>query len=533
MDREGRIGRVLRRAGGGRLDAGRLLVLAGIAAAMFVAVVVNVLAARHFKRWDWTSSKRYTLSPATLDTLHGLSDTVEIWVLLGSQDPLEQSVKQLLVSYAAESSHLDIHYVDPDRDAAALLDVQKRFNVEAGLSQGRIVTDAVVVVAHGERHWFLGPGDMVEVQNPDDPRAKPKEEQALTGAIRNVLAGDKVKICFTAGHGELALAEAGPAGLGFLKDLLEKDNYKAVSVDTTEPNAFEPFKECGLVVIAGPRGAFSKDEEARLKTYLLTGGNLLAALSPVVAASDNGLEAPGLGDALSPFGIGLDEDVVLEVDPARKIVGQKAAFFVEAKPHPVTAALVHSEGKDAPRIMLGLGIPDSRVLTRSLRHVAPPGAAAPNDLLATSDDAFGVTSVAGATDWPEEGPPKKPTDVSGPLVVAMAAERPKLSPSAPHGPRAVVIGTASVMLQRNWQDQLPVHGAAFFVENAVSWLASRPAVLDVPERPAVAAGLRITDESRAEVQRYVLFYMPIAAALVGFAVALWRRSTEDKERAKK
>ena len=53
-------------------------------------------------------------------TCTSLSDPVEVWVLLGSADPIEQSVKQLLVAYQAETTKLDIHYVDPDRDVLAL-----------------------------------------------------------------------------------------------------------------------------------------------------------------------------------------------------------------------------------------------------------------------------------------------------------------------------------------------------------------------------------------------------------------------------
>jgi hypothetical protein len=48
----------------------------------------------------------------------------------------------------------------------------------------------------------------------------------------------------------------------------------------------------------------------------------------------------------------------------------------------------------------------------------------------------------------------------------------------------------------------------------------------------VAAGIRINEDSRAEVRRYVLLFMPLAAALLGIAVALRRRSTEGAPRKK-
>ena len=73
-----------------------------------------------------------------------------------------------------------------------------------------------------------------------------------------------------------------------------------------------------------------------------------------------------------------------------------------------------------------------------MRGGAEPGAASPVDLLVTSEKSFGLMNIAGASEWKEQ-PRKQTGDLGGPLAVAMAAERPKASPSAPHGPRIVVI----------------------------------------------------------------------------------------------
>jgi len=451
------------------LDGAQVVAIAGLLAAIAVGAVANVLASRHYTRCDWTTSQRYSLSAATKTTLRELNEPIDVWVLMGSADPLEQSVKQLLETYVAETSKVRVHYVDPDRDTLELEDVRKRFNIQAGVTQdGHVATDAILVVAKGTKHWFLGAGDMVEVSGADDVRARPREEQAITLAIRNVSReGEKARICFTAGHGELALGEGGPRGLSFLQEILLKDNYDTETIDTTEPNAHEPFKPCSVVVIAGPRGDFSKEEEARLKTWLMEGGSLLAAMSPLNAASETGMAPIGIGDALAPFGIGLDEDLVFETDPQAAIpLSRGIRFFAQAKAHPITGALVRGEdARDPPRVSVHF--------TRSLKHVAPAGAAAAADLLVTSDASFGVTSISGASEW-QDVPAKKPSDVSGPLVVAMASERPKTSPSAPHGPRVVVIGTGSVMIEQNWREPAPLRGAAFLVENSISWLASKP-----------------------------------------------------------
>lgn len=501
----------------------QLIPLVGVTAAVFAAVVINVLAARHFRRWDWTRGRLYTLSEPTKETLHDLSDTVEIWVLMGGNDPLQLSVKQLLVAYGAETTKLDVHFVDPDRDAIQLLDVRRRFKIEAARAEdGRVVTDASIVVAHGDRHWFIGPQDLVEISEADDRRAKPKEEQALTFALRNVMSGQKARLCFTTGHDEMSLTDPGPQGVGLLKDLLEKDNYEVATVDPKDPENKEPFRGCDVVVIAGPHAAFAPEEEGRLGTYLLTGGNLLAAVSPIGAVSDTGLLPAGLDTALAPFGISLDEDVVIERDKAKVLPEQLGAFTVSPIAHAVTTSLVKNDQstRETPRILL--------LRPRSMHSTHRDGEAKPADLLTTSKDAFGVTSVRGAASWPFEGPERSPQDLPGPLVVAMASERPKLSARAQHGPRAVIVGTGSVLQPLNWAEPPSDRGAAFLVESAISWLAARPMVMDIPDRPASFAAIRISDEARTSIWRYVLLYVPGAAALLGAAVALRRRSTEGR-----
>ena len=503
-----------------RIDPSQASVLVGIVLAMIVVVLVNVISTRRFTRWDWTSNKRYSLTPATVQTLRELPDTIQIWVLLGPADPLEQSVKQLLVAYQAETPKLDIHYVDPDRDVVALEDVKKRFKIETGRTeQGHVVADAIVVVARGDKHWFLSTSDMVEISAGDDTQVKPKEERALTGAIRNVLGSEKAKLCFTTGHGEMSPDDPGREGAGMLRDVLEKDNYELTVVDPGALNESEPFKGCSVVVNAGLRGGFTKDETERLRTYLLAGGNLLLAASPITGASDTGMVPANLDRALAPFGIALDEDLVIEEDPELSFPGTGGIrFVVQPRPHALTAALVRGDDKrDVPRTVVHFA--------RSLRKVTEPGSATPADLLLTSQQSFGLVNIAGASEW-KDAPQKKAGDLGGPLSIAMAAERPKTSPSAPHGPRVVVIGSASPLTSPTFREPLPVRGAALFVESGISWLASKPQVLDVPDRAAVPAGIRITDDDRAAVRRYVVFMMPGTVAVLGIVIALWRRRTE-------
>jgi gliding motility-associatede transport system auxiliary component len=506
-----------------RAAGAELLQLAGVLAAFVLAGILNVLGARHFARWDLTRDKRWSLSPATAETLRTLERRVDVWAIAGPGDPFERSLKQLLESYRAQTSRLDLHWIDPDRDAVQLADLERRFGLETGRTEdGRIATDAIVIVASGEKHWFLTPQDMFETAS-DDVRVKPREERALTQAIRNVLGGDRAKLCFTTGHGELSL-EPGKSDrewLGGLRDLLEKGNYELASIDGTAPGAHEPFAGCTVVVIAGAHAPFPPAESNRLRTWLVDGGSLLAGIGPIESGTETGMVPAGLDDALAPFGIALDDDLVHDVDPNVAIPDTHGeGFLVTVRAHPITAGLVPN-GSEAhpPRVAM--------FYARSLRHVSAPGSTPASDLLVTSDGAFAKKSIVGASAWTDV-PPREPPDSNGPFVLAMASERPPASVGAPHGPRVVVIGSRFALAEDNWRQPGPLHGAAFLVDSALSWLAARPRIVDVPDKAEVAAGMRVSEASREQVRNYVLVLMPLAALLLGAAVWAWRRSSENK-----
>lgn len=508
----------------------RWVPFAGIAGMAVLALVLNLLAGRHYARWDLTREKRFALSPATVETLHALPGRLELWVLLPSGDPLRMGIRQLLVSYASETNKLDVHYVDPDRDPSGYADVAHRFGISRGRSEdGKHTDEAVIVVATppgpSERRWLITPDDLVQVVSEEDARIKPRSERALTGAIRNVLAGEKSTLCFTAGQGELSIDEAGGDGVMFLRDILVKDNFDVRSVDLSAPGETTSLQGCDVAIVAGPRAAFTPAAAERLRSYLLAGGNALLGVSPLNADTDTGMANMGLDRVLAPFGVALEDALVLETDSDRVFPDSRGIrFLAEAKPHPLTTALVvGGRVRRPPQIIVHFA--------RALRATSEDGAPAATPLLTTSAGAYGVTNVKGAANWTDV-PAKRSSDLSGPMVLGYASERPKPSTDAAHGPRLVVLGTGSAFIETNWQLPGEARGMVLLVESAIAWLSAKPQVLDVPERAESTAGLRITEESRREVFFYVLLYMPLAAAALGIAVYFRRRSSEGAPLAK-
>src|SRR5262249_9735636 len=154
-----------------------------IALAMVLATLLNVLVARHYRRWDVTRGGLYTLSEATLATLHDLPEPVRIYVLLPGREPLTRSVQHLLDGYLAETGRLEVELVDPDRRQADFLALVQRFGLEAEKGEGGMVATAAAVVVRGDRREIIRQQELVEVDDDDDLRRRPRLEQAFTGAL--------------------------------------------------------------------------------------------------------------------------------------------------------------------------------------------------------------------------------------------------------------------------------------------------------------------------------------------------------------
>lgn len=513
----------------------KVMTSAGIVAAMLLAVLVNVYVARHYKRWDWTKGGLYTLSDATLQTLHALEEPVQIHVLLSAGDPLTLSVQHLLEAYRSETTRIDVKVTDPDRDTAEFLALQQRFSIVPGRTEdGRIVTDAVIVIVARDKPHFLTSQDLVQVDDEDDLRARPRLEQALTAGLRSVLLGDRPKVCFTTGHGEQDLDDQ----LSFLKERLTKNNYDVASLDPVEsatPSAAKPaapgdprstvkISACQVVVMARPTLKVPPEDVASLKAYIEGGGNAMIVTGQVPEGDEERYMELGLDELLAVAGVKLNDDFIFERDPEHRARGGAGETFLPTyKPHAITEGLMKAaeRGQDFPVVM---------TVASSL---TPTGTtvAAPIPLLVTSESAFGMVDFFTWAKNPSLDPHPLATDHRGPLTVAFATELPKRSApaakDASHGPRVVVVSSISALNAGNWRDP-QLRGTALFVESAISWLAARSVNLDIPNKPMFTAGLRITEETRTRILWYVVVCMPLASVLLGLAVHLRRRSTERR-----
>ena len=491
----------------------------GVVAGALLLVNVNVLGARWYKRWDFTSDKLYSLSQPTRELLTGLKRPVDVSVLLSKSDPLLVSVRHMLEAYGAVTRQLRVNYVDPDRSPAEFLALQQKYQILAGKADdGRIVTDAVIVLSQAEpgggaeRHWFVTSDELVHIDE-DSGRSRPALEQALSSALDNVRRTAKAKLCVTTGHREPTLDDAGPEGLSELKQRLLKNNYDLESVDATSPKA--SFSECVAVVVPTPELEFGSDDAKRLADYVRGGGSALLLLGPTLGDSPQ-VRGTGLEPVLEQAGVTLARDLVFEQDPAERLPrGSGELFFAKLRPHAITRGVLHEDDKLS-----------SRVLVVQARSLSVSGGAAL--LMESTDQAVALKDLRPLDSAGH------PNEVSGSehKSFGLAAARELAIPSgskAAHGARLFITGASNLAWNRNFQDPA-LYGNRRLIENAISWAAARPSMLSVPEKPEREVGLSLSEESLGEVMRYVLLYMPASVGLLAAFVLLRRRNLERQAR---
>lgn len=479
----------------------------GALSALVLFVCVNVLAQRFGPRWDVTSAGLYTLSPPTLSALSALDEPVTIVVLLGRSDPVYLHTERLLEEYQRNSPLLEVRYVDPDREPAEFMAVESQYRLsEARTEQGRLVSDVALIVARGAERWVIGSEQIVRFDE-DEGSVRSRLEQALTEGLLQIERPTPVDVCFTSGHDELSIDSGGPAGLAALRAALERDNYRVRTLEPALGVGAPDASGCALVIVAGPRRPLSAAMAARLVEASRAGAQLLVAAGPIFD-EDGRVADAGLAPVLARFGAQLGADLVIETDATRALpVGLGGeVFFATPKPHALTQGLLR-----------GLE-PRHVVLLELSRSIQSDGADA-TPLLVTSDAAFATQSGRAFT---RAGVRLQDLgrDATGPFVVGLAAELEREGGGAPS--RLVVLGSSSPLWSRTFDDPA-LFGTRRFVESALGWLAARPVLVELPDKPGRPVGVQLTEAALGEVLRYVTIYMPGTALLLGLLAHYRRR----------
>lgn len=422
-----------------------------------IIVLCNWFVHRNDHHLDLTPNKQFSLSPESMKILKGLDRPVTIY------DFNERSAfgqeRDLLKLYSSATHEVTVQYVDPNRDPA----LAKKFGVQ---SMG-----AVYVAANG-RHI----------------QASADTEQGITNAMIRLLKGQKV-IYFVQGQGERNLSGLGRDGYSDFKTDLTNEN-SVVKTLVLLQNMKIPA-DCQILVIAGPKNDYLPQEVTAIQNYLKGGGRVLLMLDPGVAL-------PNLAKLLSPYGVTVRNDLVIDENPISQIFGTGPSM-----------PLILSYG-DNPIVRPLARVATLFPLTRSFSVATDSsGGATVDSLCKTSSASFGVSNFNPSMTQVSYRPG---VDVKGPLVVAVAGT----IPGATQGKEGRFVAAGTSLVAAN--AYINFQGNRDLVMNMVEWLSSNEGLITIRPKTPSAQHLNLTTRQMGSL---LARCMAIPAVIIIIGIGVW------------
>jgi len=369
-----------------------------------VIFVVNILSSNLFTRFDFTSEKRYTLSPITRNILNNLKDKVQVTIYLeGDNFPagfkrLRSSTFDVLNDFEAYSNDkLDFDFVNPMAGDEQV----RQENYQKLLEKGIEPTNLSITTESGNSQKIIFPAALItykdiqipvkllQTQSGVDPQEVLNNsiqnlEYAFASTIKRATTGGRQRIGFTEGHGELTDLQLSDA-MSSLADWSEVGRVNLATI------TFEGLDKLKLLVIAKPQNEFTEAEKYKIDYFVMKGGRILWAIDQVSAELDS-LRGAGeqlafpkklnLDDMLFRYGARVNYDLIADLNSARiplnvgAVAGQPQIqllpwifypVFIPVSTHPLVKNLdgIRSEFASTIDIILVKGVTGQVILSSS------------------------------------------------------------------------------------------------------------------------------------------------------------------------
>lgn len=317
-----------------RVAAANMIV--SLVAAVVIVGALNYLAVRHPLRSKWSQYHRFTLSPSTERVLQGLTNPVEVIIYANQDDStaLHTSIDSLLKEYAYHNPRINVRYIDYIRNRRAARAVSQTYDLA-----GQNPSD-LVIFRSGERHCIVSHQELRDYQISDranalfqgqEKRVDFRGELLFTSALLNVTAGETVSIAYIIGHGEHDLESEGAQGYAEFRQALEEKNFEVRPHHLINNRPLS--QKTRLLIIAGPRRQFLREEVKAVERFLQAGGGLL------ILFNAHWTDSTGLEQLLRRWGVGVGRNMVSDVSQR---LGNDLVIS-QLGNHPATIPLVNAK----------------------------------------------------------------------------------------------------------------------------------------------------------------------------------------------
>jgi hypothetical protein len=494
-----------------RLQIG-LNVIVQVVLLLVIAAMVNSIAFKHYRRWDFSRDKKYALSDKTKRVLDSLKSKLRITVFFSPNTPITNDVQSLLTEYQyAAHGKIDIEHIDPERNFSRAKELFDKYKV--------VTDESLLVLEYEGRNKTVKASEMAEIDQSgmgfgEPPRVTAfKGEQAITSAIIDLSEGKKNTIGYVLGHKEPSLGGTAPQGpamtempstspISVLKTFIENENVKIEELNLFNVDTIPA--DVKTVMILGPQYDLSDREMKLLRDFWNKQGRILLLLDPSA-------KTPRLDAFLNELGVRVNDDRLM--------------------------ALVRTGIEEMARVrdVIGRFLPDSPI-TKRLGDVRAPFFGGTCSLTLEPDRvrAAGIQlqplvqaekGYWGEVDYNSDDPAKlqfnQGRDHAAPLNIAVSIEKGGSADQRVqvNSSRMVVVSNALfVQDQALTQDQQ----ALDFMSGSINWLMSREQLIGIAPKIPKTLTFSLDPNAMRNLRWIVLVLMPLVPALIG-SLVWWRR----------
>lgn len=483
---------------------------------LFLAIAANYLGFEHYRRWDLSRDQKYALSDKTKRFLETIKGKMRVTVFFSTNHPIGQDVQALLTEYQyAAKGKIDVETIDPDRNysrAKALVDKYK------------IVSDeSQVILDYDNRNKAVKASEMAEVDQGNPMFGEPpkmtafKGEQAITGAMIDLVEGKKNAVGYVLGHKEPPIADAPPnlspamapepgarSPISLVKTVIENENIKFQELNLFEvPEIPADLK---TIVINGPQYDLSDREMKLLRDFWDKQGRILLLLDPSA-------KTPKLLAFVNDLGVKVNDDRLMafmktgiqEIALVRDVIGR---FLPES---PITKKLAEVRG-----IFVGgtssLTLEQDRVRAANVRLQAliqaEKGWWAEKDYNSTDEAKLQANAAQN---------PGTPLTIGASVEKGGSADERVQTNSA----RMVVVTNASFIQDRSITQE---QQALDFMSGSVNWLLSREQLIGIAPKVPKTVTFSLDENAMRNLRWLILVLLPLIPAVLGFGVWWYRRA---------
>ncbi len=303
-----------------------------------LAVMVNYLSSRHFKRFYVSSNTRIELSPRTTSLLRSITNTVQVTLYYDKDDSLYSDVAELLKEYHSTNPKIQIAKVDYLRDPGAAEELRLKYGLGSSTNKNWVIFDCEGRVQKVEGA-MLATSQLEQIQSEEGKPTYRRKlvafngEMLFTSSLIGVINTKPLHVSFLQGHGEHLPADTSEMGFSSFISIAQQNYVQVTPLELLDTNTVPA--DCNLLVIAGPRDRFSPIELERIEQYLNEGGRMFVMFNVASTNRETGLEK-----ILMKWGVEVGDSTV--VDPVNTTVGTDIIVGKFSSKHPAVNPLTGS-----------------------------------------------------------------------------------------------------------------------------------------------------------------------------------------------